>query len=191
MAGDDTRNDTPTSPRVPRRWVRILIPTVLLLVWFAAAAIGGPTFGKLSSVSSNDQASFLPASAESTVAIDWQKKFSDSGAIPAVVVIVSDTTIDRSELGEYAKLGERLGEVEGVQKPDSGQSTTVAGPIPSEDGYAVEFIVPISEDAGLRDTVGGLRAVLADDLADGVTGYVTGPAGLTADLVNAFGGIDG
>lgn len=191
MAGDDTRNDTPSSPRVPRRWVRILIPTVLLLVWFAAAAIGGPTFGKLSSVSSNDQASFLPASAESTVAIDWQKKFSDSGAIPAVVVIVSDTTIDRSELGEYAKLGERLGEVEGVQKPDSGQSTTVAGPIPSEDGYAVEFIVPISEDAGLRDTVGGLRAVLADDLADGVTGYVTGPAGLTADLVNAFGGIDG
>lgn len=191
MAGDDTRNDTPSSPRVPRRWVRILIPTVLLLVWFAAAAIGGPTFGKLSSVSSNDQASFLPASAESTVAIDWQKKFSDSGAIPAVVVIVSDTTIDRSELGEYAKLGERLGEVEGVQKPDSGQSMTVAGPIPSEDGYAVEFIVPISEDAGLRDTVGGLRAVLADDLADGVTGYVTGPAGLTADLVNAFGGIDG
>lgn len=191
MAGDDTRNHTPSSPRVPRRWVRILIPTVLLLVWFAAAAIGGPTFGKLSSVSSNDQASFLPASAESTVAIDWQKKFSDSGAIPAVVVIVSDTTIDRSELGEYAKLGERLGEVEGVQKPDSGQSTTVAGPIPSEDGYAVEFIVPISEDAGLRDTVGGLRAVLADDLADGVTGYVTGPAGLTADLVNAFGGIDG
>lgn len=191
MAGDDTRNDTPSSPRVPRRWVRILIPTVLLLVWFAAAAIGGPTFGKLSSVSSNDQASFLPASAESTVAIDWQKKFSDSGAIPAVVVIVSDTTIDRSELGEYAKLGERLGEVEGVQKPDSGQSMTVAGPILSEDGYAVEFIVPISEDAGLRDTVGGLRAVLADDLADGVTGYVTGPAGLTADLVNAFGGIDG
>ncbi|HMM83581.1 MAG TPA: MMPL family transporter [Terrimesophilobacter sp.] len=191
MAGNDARNHSPNPPRVPRRWVRILLPTVLLLVWFAAAAIGGPTFGKLSSVSSNDQASFLPASAESTVAIDWQKKFSDSGSIPAVVVVVSDTTIDRSQLGTFANLGERLGTVDGVQKPDSGQSTAVAGPIPSTDGYAVEFIVPISENAGLRDTVGGLRAVLAEDLPAGATGYVTGPAGLTADLVNAFGGIDG
>ncbi len=178
-------------PRVPRRWVRIVVPSILLLVWIAAAAIGGPTFGKLSSVSSNDQASFLPANAESTVAIDWQKKFFDSGSIPAVVVVVSDTTIERSQLGAFAELGQKLGAVEGVQKPESGQKTSVAGPIPSEDGYAVEFIVPISEDYGLRATVEGVRTVLGDDLTAGLTGYVTGPAGLTADLVSAFGGIDG
>lgn len=182
---------TRTAPRAPRRWLRILLPSILLLVWVAAAAVGGPTFGKLSSVSSNDQASFLPASAESTVAIDWQKKFFDSGSIPAVVIIVSDTQIERSQLGEFADLGTRLGAVDGIQEPESGQSTSVAGPIPSDDGYAIEFIAPISEDAGLRDAVSGLRAVLADELPTGMTGYVTGPAGLTADLVNAFGGIDG
>jgi putative drug exporter of the RND superfamily len=174
-----------------RRWIRILLPTALLLVWFAAAAVGGPTFGKLSSVSSNDQASFLPATAESTETIEWQKKFSDSGSIPAVVVVVSDTTIDRSELATFVDLGEKLGDVVGVQAPESGQTTSVAGPIPSEDGYAVEFIVPVSEDYGLRDVVNGLRDVLSEELPTGVAGYVTGPAGLTADLVNAFGGIDG
>lgn len=187
----ENASGTRTAPRAPRRWVRILLPSILLLVWVAAAAVGGPTFGKLSSVSSNDQASFLPASAESTVAIDWQKKFFDSGSIPAVVIIVSDTQIERSQLGEFADLGTRLGAVDGIQEPESGQSTSVAGPIPSDDGYAIEFIVPISEDAGLRDAVSGLRAVLADELPAGMTGYVTGPAGLTADLVNAFGGIDG
>ncbi len=175
----------------PRTWLRILLPTVLLLVWFAAAALGGPTFGKLSSVSSNDQASFLPASAESTIAIEWQQKFFESGSIPAVVVVVSDSTIERAELGPYVDLASKLGDVDGVQKPESGQSTSVAGPIPSEDGYAIEYIVPIAEDAGLRDTIAGLRLVLSDELTTGVTGYVTGPAGLTADLVNAFGGIDG
>ena len=47
-------------------WLRVLIPAVLILGWLAAAGIGGPTFGRLSTVVSNDQTSFLPASAEST-----------------------------------------------------------------------------------------------------------------------------
>ena len=50
----------------PKLWLRILLPTVLILVWLAIAGVGGPTFGKISSVSTNDQAGFLPASAEST-----------------------------------------------------------------------------------------------------------------------------
>ncbi|MBX3091769.1 MAG: MMPL family transporter [Cryobacterium sp.] len=175
----------------PRRWLRILLPSVLLIVWFAAAGFGGPTFGKLSSVSSNDQASFLPATAESTETIEWQKKFSDSGSIPAVVVVVSDTAIERSELGSFVELAGDLGAVDGVQSPDDGQKTAVAGPIPSADGFAVEFIVPLAEGNGLRSTVASLRTVLAENLDSGLTGYVTGPAGLTADLVNAFGGIDG
>ncbi|MCC6269970.1 MAG: MMPL family transporter, partial [Microbacteriaceae bacterium] len=39
--------------------------------------------------------------------------------------------------------------------------------------------------------IADLRAVVADRVPEGMTGYVTGPAGLTADLINAFGGIDG
>lgn len=184
-----TAKDAPA--RTPLRWVRIVLPAFLLIVWFIAAAIGGPTFGKLSSVSSNDQASFLPASAESTTALDWQKKFTDSGSIPAVVVIESDAKIERSAITDFVELGKKMGAVDGVEAPQSGEDTSVIGPIPSEDGYAIEFIVPISGTDGVRAVIADLRAVVAAEVTDGMKGYVTGPAGLTADLVNAFGGIDG
>lgn len=175
----------------PRRWLRVLLPAVILIIWLAGASFGGPTFGKLSSVSSNDQASFLPASAESTEVRDWQQKFTDSNAIPAIVVVESRTDIPRSALAGYAGFGEKLGAVAGVQAPQGQATTSVAGPIPSEDGRAVEFIVPIEDGNDVKTVVADLREVVAKDLPSSVTGYVTGPAGLTADLVSAFGGIDG
>lgn len=178
--------------RVPARWLRIVVPTVLVLVWLVLAGIGGPTFGKLSGVSSNDQAAFLPASAESTEVQDWQKRFTDSGSIPAIVVVEADGSIPKSELGTtYADLGEKLGSVGGVEPAPEGQSTSVAGPIPSEDGRAVEYIVPIADSDEVKTVVADLRAAAADGVPEGARVWVTGPAGLTADLVNAFGGIDG
>lgn len=180
-----------TASRSRLRWLRIFLPAILLIVWFAAAAIGGPTFGKLSSVSSNDQASFLPATAESTEALAWQKKFTDSNAIPAVVVVESAVQIEKSDLATFTKLGEKLGAVSGVESPESDQPSAVIGPIPSADGLAIEFIVPIAESNGLRAVIAEVRTVVSAGIPEGMTGYVTGPAGLTADLVNAFGGIDG
>lgn len=171
-------------------WLRVLLPVVVVLIWLVGAAVGGPTFGRLEEVSSNDQASFLPASAESTEAGELQRRFSDTDAIPAVIVTESDTAIDPRDLGPYEELGATLGEVEGLEPPAEG-SPAVAGPIPSEDGLAVQYIAFVSSDAELAEVVGELRTVLADELPDGVTGYVTGPAGFTNDLVSAFGGIDG
>ena len=175
----------------PSRWLRVVLPATLLIIWLAAASFGGPTFGKLSAVSSNDQASFLPASAESTEVQDWQQKFTDSNAIPALVVLESGTSISQSDLASYATLGTRLGAVQGVQSPRAPATTSVVGPILSKDGKAIEFIVPITDMNNVKVVVADLRAVVDNSVPSSVTGYVTGPAGLTADLVNAFGGIDG
>ncbi|CAM5502329.1 MMPL family transporter [Leifsonia shinshuensis] len=175
----------------PSVWLRVVVPTALILIWLVLAGIGGPTFGKLSGVSSNDQAAFLPASAESTEVQDWQKRFTDSQAVPAIVVIQSESALTPSDLAALADLGPKLGAVHGVQAPESGQSTSVAGPIPSQDGRAVEFIVPVADANNVKTVVADLRGVLKSELPAGTQGWVTGPAGLTADLVNAFGGIDG
>ncbi|WP_426623164.1 MMPL family transporter [Leifsonia sp. McL0607] len=175
----------------PSLWLRIEVPTALILIWLVLAGVGGPTFGKLSGVSSNDQAAFLPASAESTEVQDWQKRFTDSAAVPAIVVVQSDSAIPKSDLASYSELATKLGAVEGVQAPESGATTSVAGPIPSEDGRAVQFIVPIADTNNVKIVVADLRAVVNGGLRSGTQGWVTGPAGLTADLVNAFGGIDG
>ncbi len=73
--------------------------------------------------------------------------------------------------------------------------------IPSQDGEAAFVVVPVDAAAAgetLADGTSGVAAVVqtlreADDtgLPDGVTGYVAGPAGATADFVEAFGEIDG
>ncbi|MBW8870852.1 MAG: MMPL family transporter, partial [Leifsonia sp.] len=184
--------DRPKDVRQPARWLRIVVPTVLVLIWLAVAGIGGPTFGKLSGVSSNDQAAFLPASAESTEVQDWQKRFTDSGSIPAIVVVEAEDSIPKSALGTtYADLGTKLGEVPGVQAAPEGETSSVAGPIPSEDGRAVQYIVPVADSDEVKTVIADLRTVADEGVPAGAQAWVTGPAGLTADLVNAFGGIDG
>lgn len=170
------------------RWLRVFVPVLVVLAWLAAAGLGGPTFGKLSDVSTNDQAGFLPQSAESTEAGEWQQRFLDSESVPAVVVVEFDTPLAPQELGGLAPLGQQLGEAAGLA---SGSGPQVAGPIPAEDFTAVQFVVPVPDDGEVGASVDGLRDVLAAELPDGATGYVTGPAGFVADLVEAFGGIDG
>ncbi|KRE79248.1 MMPL family transporter [Arthrobacter sp. Soil763] len=170
------------STRVPF-WLRWLVPAVLVVAWLAIAGIGGPTFGRLSEVSSNDQASFLPAGAEATAAQDWQAKFRDSKEIPAVIVIENDAAFTRTQLGEAAALKGKLEELRA--------GSTVIGPIPSEDAKAVQFVVPIASSDEVKEVVKELRDEVAAAAPDGMRTYVTGPAGLTADLAGAFAGIDG
>jgi RND superfamily putative drug exporter len=177
--------------RTPRWLLRAVIPAAIIVVWLIAASFGGPTFGKLSSVSSNDQAAFLPASAESTEAGDWQQRFTDSDAIPAVVLLASDDALSPGDLASIAQLSATLGAVAGVQVPAAGATSSMIGPIPSEDGKAVEFIVPVSDTNDVDTVVAALRDATASAAPAGVSSYVTGPAGLTADLVGAFAGIDG
>ncbi|MEV4954476.1 MMPL family transporter [Paenarthrobacter nitroguajacolicus] len=170
------------SQKVPF-WLRWLVPVVLVITWLGIAGIGGPTFGRLEEVSSNDQASFLPAGAEATEAGDWQAKFRDSEEIPAVVIVENDTAFTPAQLGEAAQL---KADIEALKL-----GSAVVGPIPSEDGKAVQFIVPMASSDELREKVQELRDVVQPGAPDGMQAFVTGPAGLTADLVNAFGGIDG
>jgi RND superfamily putative drug exporter len=164
-------------------WLRWLLPLLLVLTWLAIAGVGGPTFGRLDEVSSNDQASFLPASAEATAAQDWQAKFRDSDVVPAVIVIENDAVISPAELGELASLKA------GLERLELGSA--VIGPIPSEDGRAVQFIAPIGSSDELKESIQELRNFLTEAAPEGMQTFVTGPAGLTADLVSAFAGLDG
>lgn len=171
----------------PSRWLRILIPSILILVWLAVGGIGGPIFGKLSEVSTNDQASFLPVSAESTKVQKLQSEFATSNSVPAIVIIESQQTITPSQMGELQSVKSTIQSVDGVGSSPG----TVIGPIPSQDGRAVEFIIALPEGADINQIVGDMRTALKTGLPDGMTVYVTGPAGLVADLVGAFAGIDG
>ena len=163
------------------RFLRILIPTVLIAAWLAAGAIGGPYFGRIGEVSSNDQASYLPASADATEVSELLPEFAGSDDIPAVVVAERSGGLTDADLDALGTVADDLADVEGV-------GGGVSPPIESDDGEAVQLIVPIAGD--VDETIAEINAVLAD-LPSGLTTHVTGPAGFTADLVSAFAGIDG
>lgn len=167
-----------------KRWLRILIPTLLVILWFGIGSLGGPTFGKISEVVTNDQATFLPSSAESTQVQQLQRKYESGQAIPAIVIIEFENAYAPQEIGRFQPLSGVLAEAEGVQGP-------VIGPVPSEDFRALEYIVPVSSDAELKDVISELRKDANQNLPDDATAYVTGPAGLGADISKAFEGIDG
>lgn len=38
-----------------KKWIRVLIPSLLITIWLLVAGIGGPYFGKIGDVASNDQ----------------------------------------------------------------------------------------------------------------------------------------
>ena len=165
------------------RLTRIASALALLIVWLAIAGVGGPTFGKISEVSTNAKSTFLPATAESTRAGELAEEFSDNQGIPAIITGKVNEVDDAAlESGMQA-----LDSVEGILQ--------VIGPQISEDGEAVEYIALIdTESADPTEVVEKLSAEVSDkgfEPSQYGDFYVSGPAGFSADLANAFAGIDG
>jgi RND superfamily putative drug exporter len=205
-----------------RRW---LVPALLLVLWLAVAAVGGPFQGRLAEVQENDSAAFLPDGVESTEVSELAGAFADDETFPAFLVVESSdgAVLSPEQLGGIAGFAAGLPDLPVVvgTEGDDLADTTVGellvlpdlpaaaqapggGPIPlipSEDGQAAFLVVPIDAAAAedtLEDGETGVAAVVevlrgADDggMPDGVDSYVAGPAGATADFVEAFGEIDG
>ncbi|MBF4995352.1 MMPL family transporter [Arthrobacter gandavensis] len=168
----------------PPAWLRILIPVLLIVIWFGLGGVGGPYFGKISEVQQNDQASYLPASSESTKVSELQPQFTDSEAIPAVVLYVNDSGLTEADRTFIQDRGNALAAAPGV-------SGAVSPAQYSQDGKAAEVFVPVTDDDAAADNVVNLGTVAKDGLPAGLDAYVTGPAGQLADISQAFGGIDG
>ena len=170
--------------RQPTRWLRIGIPSLLVLVWLVGGSVGGPFFGKVDEVSSNDRTSFLPESADATQVNERLPDFLGGDSIPAVIVVEGDGALSESELADLQDLADDIAAVDGVQDG-------VSPPLGSEDGEAVQIFAPIDTSGEVAATVEEIRTLVAEELPEGLEGWVTGPAGFTADLVGAFAGIDG
>lgn len=173
----------------PRRsvptWLRILIPLVLAVVWFGVFAAGGSSFSKISGVAVNELAQHLPTSAEATTVHELQSEFRDSDLIPAVVVYQRVGGLTEADKTLITEQSATFADIDGVE------AEGVSPVIFSADNAAAEVFVPIDTNVKVSDSVNELRAHLADNASDGLSAWVTGPAGLSADIGGAFSGIDG
>ena len=166
-----------------RRWIRPLVGLVLTVAWIAVAGWGGPYFGRVDEVSVNDQASYLPSSAESTQVQKRSAEFFGDSTIPAVIVAEragGTTGDDQAWLqGLTTRLPLEVSIISGGVSPA----------ILSADGEAAQIFVPLSSRTDIRTAVDELATSL-ESAPEGLAVYITGAAGLSADLGNAFGGVD-
>ncbi|GAB3320066.1 MMPL family transporter [Geodermatophilus aquaeductus] len=169
------------------RRARWLLPLLVLLLWVGAAGPLGALSGKLTGLQENDNAAFLPDSAESTRVAELQRDFSPTEAIPAILLWEADEPLDEATLGE---IGQRLEEATAVAEDAGFLAGQASPPIPSEDGLAVEAVLPLAPEIGdeLVPVVEEIREVIA---VDRTSSFVTGPGGIFADFANGFEGIDG
>ncbi|WP_068266028.1 MMPL family transporter [Janibacter limosus] len=189
------------SRALSRPRVRVLAGIILVL-WFALAGVGGPLVGQLSSVQNNDQASFLPQSAESTRVAEQLPGFNADATLPLILTVEGEGGLSPAALGELQSWAKQLPEqsAEGVPGTVADYLTAPKVPvIPSEDGEAAIAVVSLDAQA-VEETVDetSISNLLVEDLradlgpqVDGATVAVTGPAGFAADLGEAFAGIDG
>jgi putative drug exporter of the RND superfamily len=182
------------------RWLTIAIWIVVGAGgWIARSHIGG--------ITAAGQASFLPRHSETTRAQEALQRGGGGGSgsqgsgaqeVPAVIVFDREGGLTQRDLRAIGRLGVGLNrlEVTGATPAidaftadsseslgDVAKNVRGVGPL-SRDGEAALVVLAInSADPGaIKHGVGEIRAYLASHAIPGVRDYVTGPAGIAADL---------
>jgi putative drug exporter of the RND superfamily len=179
-----------TGPR--GRWVTVA-------VWVALGIAGFVGRTHIDDVTAAGQSSYLPAHAESTQVVElMQRDFKGGNDVPVLIVFERNGGLSAADLNTIGRLGEGLDRLglsgatpvfapfSGGTRQPLGELTRVArgvGPI-SRDGEAALVALAIdSEDRGaVVHGVEKIRAYLAAHAHPGLRSYVTGPAGVAADL---------
>jgi RND superfamily putative drug exporter len=170
--------------RKPSKLVRILIPFLLVVIWFGVGGVGGPYFGRINEVTSNDQVTFLPASAESTKASKELKDFQENDAIPAIVTFDNGgKDITREQIGSITRLGQKLQTIDAV-------AGNVSPPIVAKDNKAALVVLNMKNGADYKDFSKEIRSTI-DGQKIRINYHISGPVGFLSDLSKAFSGIDG
>ena len=158
---------------------------IVLAVWVIVLGVSAGFAGKLIDVQNNEASSWLPASAESTRALDRLAPFQDENDIPTVVVYVRDGGLTDADLAAIKAQGVELQDLDGVV----GEAV---GPVPSRDGEVAQTIVTFNFGKNgwnaLPDAADEIRDIA---VIDGVTVHLAGAGGQAADSAEAFAGIDG
>jgi len=171
-------------PSVPSKWLRILLPAVLIIVWFVVGAIGGPFFGKISEVADNGFAGFLPSSAESTKVNRELKKFQDDATLPLIVLFNSEKNLPDATIKAIDSVAGKVQNVDGVNGKVSPATL-------SDDKNAAFVAIPLDTKSKLQNVIDDVKDVYAGIDTKDVNIQATGPAGFAAGLNKAFAGIDG
>jgi putative drug exporter of the RND superfamily len=169
------------------RRLRWLLPALVAVTWLAAAGPLNVVGSRLTGLQENDNAAFLPDSAESTRVAELERKFQTEQALPLLIVWEHPEGINAETRRAIA---DRVEQIRAVLEEGDRLAGEVSPPIESRDGETLQVIAPLRTDLG-EDIVTVVAEVRGVVQVLGATAWVTGPGGIFADFANGFAGIDG
>ena len=203
LAMGTTTTESVTSNGSRRARIATWVAVGIAIAWLLVGSWAGPLAGSLSQVQENDNAAFLPASAESTLVSDEQAQFADSNSVP-ILAVISKPDGSAFTPADQAPVAEFLQGIPALTLPDGSAVSTYLDPpplfpIPSEDGEAVLITINVNGDRGAQQIESGELAFV--EITNTIRDYaaefstlqinITGPGGFLADLIEVFGAIDG
>ena len=174
---------------------------VVFFAWLAVIVltIGTNLPGKFADAEENESTSFLPGDAESTKALEVTERLQGGEQAPTVIVYRRDgglTAQDRQaiteDVGRLNGITERFPNTTPFGHPSDTESST---PFQlSEDGttaLVANQITGTGDGGDILDPVDAYREAVSADRDDGLQVKVAGPAGISADAIKVFEGING
>lgn len=163
---------------------------VTLLIWLVILAVAGPIGSKISTATTTDSASYLPAGAETAVAAKEYHAFPESRQLPALIAYRGDgglATAGRAKI-ETDRL--RLSRAFLAGRP-------AAAPVFAPDGKTAMLAIPIgvsgngssADSRHVVSSVARIRDIVGQDTGS-MRVAVTGPAGYAADSATVYGSVD-
>ncbi|MGH9208061.1 MAG: MMPL family transporter, partial [Acidimicrobiales bacterium] len=176
-----------------RRPVFVYVVAAVGVLWLLFGLAGGSYQGKLSNVQKNDNAAYLPNSAESTLVDQASQQFHPVQTIPGFVVYQRHSGLTEVDKAKIAADHRAFRTIPGVA------ANQIGAPRFSADGTTASIEVPLVAKVGSTSIQGSqltkveklVIAVAKTGVPAGLVVHSAGPGGLLVAFIDAFSGIDG
>lgn len=174
---------------------------LVALVWVLVVVVivGANLPGKFADAEKNESTSFLPGDAESTKALHVTERLQDGEKAPTVIVYrrdggltAQDTRTISNDVAELNRITRRFDNSTPFGNPSDPASATPYQL--SRDGttaLVVNQLTGTGQGSSILDPVDAYRAAVSEHPRDGLQVKVAGPAGISADAIKVFEGING
>ncbi|HEU4425909.1 MAG TPA: MMPL family transporter [Pilimelia sp.] len=158
---------------------------LVLILWLLLAGAAAPLAGKLAEVQDNDALTRPPSGSEAAAALDrTEAAFPGSDRLIAVVVYAREAGLTAADRAKA--------EADRAAFAGYADSGAVPPPTPSADGRALLTAFPLAgDDERQAAAVADIKQRLAAGTPAGLQTGLTGSAGATDDVFDAFSGLDG
>jgi RND superfamily putative drug exporter len=187
----ETSPATTKKRQLPRGLPVFSVIAVAILA-FLAGGVGSSYQGKLAEVQKNDNASYLPGSAESTKVLAESAKFNKIENVPGFMIFHRPTGLTADDRTAASKAAETVARTPGID------TNALTPPQTSSDGTTIALYTPLVQKQNGKDVqfdkIAKLEQQIVDDttagLPAGLKAYPAGQSGLFLAFSDAFAGAD-